>query len=396
MIRPDILPPSYRQHMEEQLKGEYAAYLESLDKPFLGGLRVNTKKISPQELMEAMGISLRPVPWTENGFYTCEGISFSKHPYYYAGLYYLQEPSAMAPCGLLAIDPGDKVLDLCAAPGGKSTQAGIQLSDKGMLLANDVSSSRAKALLKNIELFGIGNSFICSALPAELSVVYEGYFDKILVDAPCSGEGMFRRDPAVFKAYLQRGPEYFVPIQKDILRQAARMLRPGGRMMYSTCTYSVLEDEEIIFDFLSEFPEFSTVPLAEFDGFFHPAGLPDSIKLFPHRVEGEGHFIVCLQKEEDGGFYPELDTYYSKKLRLPSDFYRFLDGMNRFWDHTKFFVQGDYIYYLPSDARIKKTIRYLRTGLLMGRMNHDRFEPSQALAMHLRNRYFCIQQTAAA
>ena len=222
------LPSNYLEEMKELLGDQYEAYLASFEQKTRQGLRVNTAKIAPETFRQKADISLECVPWCENGFAFDEKQTVTKHPYYYAGLYYVQEPSAMIPASHLPIEPGDFVLDLCAAPGGKATELGAKLKGKGMLLANDISNSRAKGLLKNLELFGISNLFVSSEESDKLKKAYPAYFDKILIDAPCSGEGMFRRDKAMVKDWLQKGPDYYVPIQRKLLLDAADMLKKGG------------------------------------------------------------------------------------------------------------------------------------------------------------------------
>ena len=217
MLELKDLPDKYIESMRELLGDEFNEYLESLSKRHVSGLRVNNLKISNEKLLKLLDKNLRPIPWVRNGFYTNEDDRLSKNPLYHAGLYYLQEPSAMTTASLSGVKPGDKVLDLCAAPGGKSTELAALLKGEGILYSNDVSSSRAKALLKNIELFGAGNVVISSEEAFKLEAFYTEYFDKIIIDAPCSGEGMFRKDRAVLSAYEKRGSEYFAPIQKNIL-----------------------------------------------------------------------------------------------------------------------------------------------------------------------------------
>ncbi len=213
----------------------------------------------------------------------------------------------MTPASRLPIHPGDRVLDLCAAPGGKATELGARLEGKGLLAANDLSSSRAKGLLKNIELFGIGNVFVLSEEPGKLAPRFEEYFDKILIDAPCSGEGMFRKDRKMVKAWEEHGPEYFCKIQKGIILQAAQMLRPGGFMLYSTCTFDRRENEEVIAYLLEQYPEFQILEMEPYEGFspglpFKNAkedfvdGLEKTVRIFPHKMKGEGHYLALLQK----------------------------------------------------------------------------------------------------
>ena len=285
--------------MKDLLGDEYQAYLDSFEEPRIYGLRVNTLKWTPEQCRQVY-VDFQQVPWIANGLLYPEERRMAKDPYYYAGLYYLQEPSAMTPASVLPVEPGDRVLDLCAAPGGKSTELGAKLMGKGVLIANDISNSRAKALLKNLELFGISNICVTSETPEKLVSVYPEYFDKILVDAPCSGEGMFRKDADMMKDWLEHGPAYYAPIQKEILHQAVAMLKPGGMMVYSTCTFDKREDEEQILDLLKTYPEMEVVPLPRFAGACDSFGFSGAIRLFPHKIKGEGHFVVLLRKNADG------------------------------------------------------------------------------------------------
>ena len=241
------LPILFEEKMRKLLGDEFDNYIKCYDEKRLYGLRVNTKKISVEEFQKICPFEIWPIPWIENGFYyDGDKVQPAKHPYYFAGLYYLQEPSAMTPANRLPISPGDKVLDVCAAPGGKATELGAKLGGGGVLVANDISNSRAKGLLKNLEVFGIGNVLVISEEPGKLEGYFPEYFDKILIDAPCSGEGMFRKDKKMLKAWEEHGPEFFSKLQKSIVTQAARMLKPGGMMLYSTCTFDPRENEGTI------------------------------------------------------------------------------------------------------------------------------------------------------
>lgn len=392
-------PKQFLKEMRELLGEEFPAYIESFDQPSAQGIRVNTDKISVEEFKKFTPFQLDPVPWTENGFYVREEDQVTKHPYYFAGLYYVQEPSAMLPAATLRAEPGDCVLDLCAAPGGKATELGGRLHREGLLLANDISHSRAKGLLKNLELAGIGNLMVSSAAPENLRKEYAGFFDKILIDAPCSGEGMFRRDPAMLKSYEEHGPQYYAEIQKQILTSAVPMLKPGGKMVYSTCTFSKLENEDNIEWVLKQFPEMELVPLGE----------TQVLRLFPHRVRGEGHFTALLRKrlpdECADDIFDELlesGTASGKNVRtadisgngtyqkttvqkLPKEYQEFADKYLNLtltgWTVT---LIEDRLYAMPEALAVKKKIRYLRTGLLLGELKKKRFEPSQALAMFLK------------
>ncbi len=398
MIKEKDLPKAYQQAMEELLGEDYPLYLESLKEKPCTGFRVNTLKVLPKEVKALLDRDFTPVPWVKEGFYFEEErgklttpslsgeekiFSISKNPYYFAGLYYIQEPSAMTPASISGAAPGQRVLDLCAAPGGKSTQLAAMLGGRGLLVSNDVSASRGKALLKNLEQAGAGNMLVTNETPQGLAKVYPEYFDVVLVDAPCSGEGMFRRDRAVFSAYLKRGPEAFVPLQRSILEEAAKMLAPGGTMVYSTCTYSVKEDEEVLLDFLEKHPDFYVDPIEAAFGFAPSSLLPGAIRLLPHRLRGEGHFVSRLKRrgEAAGGLSPQRSGNLS---RLPGELEDFLAHTKKDWDLKRFLRQRDYIYYLPEKGSLFSGIHYLRTGLLLGEIRKNRFEPFQALAMHLK------------
>lgn len=404
------LPENFLDEMKRLLQAEYPAYLNSFSMPKHTAIRVNTGKITPEEFAAISPFALTPVPWTTNGFYVSEEAHVTKHPYYYAGLYYVQEPSAMLPAAVLDAKPGERVLDLCAAPGGKSTEIAGRIGNEGLLVANDISHSRAKALLKNLELNGSGNIMVCSAQPQKLADVYPSYFDKILIDAPCSGEGMFRKDPAMVKSYEQRGPQAYAQIQKEIVLQAVQLLRPGGRLLYSTCTFSEIENEGTIAYLLQQCPQMRLLCAENIPGgvYSRVKGLEGCVRMYPHKVNGEGHFAALLEKlpqddrnvdtaRRNGDFFgaraakrgaassdipaagrrkpgnsvSAWETFCREALRIDFSERRLCEMENR-------------IYALPSEEAIPGQIRFLRTGLLLGEAQRGRFEPSQALAMYLK------------
>ena len=397
------LPEQFLKDMQELLGEEADAWQQSYEQEDekagergFRGLRVNTGKISPEAFRELSDFSLRPVPWTGNGFYLEGEERASRHPYYAAGLYYLQEPSAMTPAACLPIEAGDRVLDLCAAPGGKATELAAKLHGTGILVANDISNSRAKALLKNLELFGAGNILVTSETPERLLTYFEGWFDKILVDAPCSGEGMFRKEPSMVKDWEEKGPAYYSEIQKGVVRAAARLLKPGGMLLYSTCTFSPLENEGTIRRLLEE-EDFTLLSLPlpksrEALGFAPGLGTcGEAARIYPHRIEGEGHFVALLRKNGcsnegrrsisagKGAFkkVPAEWTDFAKDLQCPME-----ERLLRLYDGK--------LYLLPealADQNIRG-LRFLRTGLYLGEVKQKRFEPSQALAMYLRKEDF--------
>lgn len=386
------LSEEYLNRMRDLLgEEEFSAYLKSFDEERLYGLRVNTAKVTPEAFPELVSWDLKPVPWIPNGFYYEGTERPAKDPYYYAGLYYLQEPSAMTPAMLLPVEPGDRVLDLCAAPGGKSTELGVKLAGKGVLISNDISNSRAKALLKNLELWGISNICVTSETPDKLADVFGPWFDKILIDAPCSGEGMFRKDDDMVKSYEERGPEYYSEIQKEITDQAVRMLAPGGLLLYSTCTFSRCEDEEIICHILENHQEMELIRLPLFEGASGGIGLDGCIRLFPHKIKGEGHFISLLRKNGGGAERTaagsrersRTEPQGKKAPALPTELTDFLALMNREFEDSRIMIKNDSVYYLPENFVPAKELRYLRTGLLLGELKNKRFEPGQVLAMTL-------------
>lgn len=302
------LPKEFLERMEKMLGAEYEAFLKSYEEPRKFGLRVNTAKISVEKFQELAPFHLTPIPWIPNGFYYEREDDPARHPFYYAGLYYLQEPSAMTPATVLPVVPGERVLDLCAAPGGKATALGAKLRGEGLLVANDISASRAKALLKNLEIFGISNSYVTNAVPERLAEQFEESFDKILVDAPCSGEGMFRKDLANARVWSLEKVEECAKTQHAIIRSAVSMLRPGGLLLYSTCTFSPEENEQTIASLLADEPELELLEIPWYEGFSH--GRPEladgnealtrCVRIFPHKMDGEGHFLALLRKQRAG------------------------------------------------------------------------------------------------
>lgn len=385
------LPVAFIKNMREILGEEgLAEYLDSFEKPKFTGLRVNTSKISVEEFLRISPFKLRRVPWTENGFYYTEEDSPTHHPYYYAGLYYIQEPSAMAPAAVLPVERGERVLDLCAAPGGKATELGAKLNHTGLLVANDASASRTKALLKNLEVFGIPNLLVTSEMGDRLDRYFHEYFDKILIDAPCSGEGMFRKQAHMIPAWEKQGPEVFANMQREILRQAAELLKPGGTMLYSTCTFSKLENEGSIDGFLAEHPEFTLEEIPRQEGFC--SGMPElvgsrfplerCVRLFPHKIDGEGHFLALLKKA--GEKIPGAPEPAGRPGRIPAELEAFLQDVSMPMELSRIVVKDTKVFLMPEGVGRCPGLRFLRSGLYLGELLKKRFEPSQAFAMALK------------
>ena len=417
------LPQSFLDSMKEILGEDYEAFLTGFDGQRQYGLRVNTLKMNLEEFERIAPFHLKKVPWISNGyFYEAEDVP-AKHPFYSAGLYYLQEPSAMTPASRLKVQPGERVLDLCAAPGGKATELGAALQGEGLLVANDINTARAKALLRNLELFGISNSFVTNEPPHVLAERFPEFFHKIMVDAPCSGEGMFRKNPAVVDSWQEKGPEYFSKLQREIIVQAADMLLPGGMMFYSTCTFSPLENEKTITHLLKERQDMEVIPMEDYEGFaegltsYKDEGFDESCKfcrrIWPHKMSGEGHFMALLHKKSGAEQEIKSDEKASKKSKkakkkqqtetLSSVWWEkckslskeqkaaaedFFAHVNIAYDVGRIDVRGDNLYYLPEPEYDGRGLHFLRNGLFMGEFKKKRFEPSQPFALALRAQDF--------
>lgn len=397
------LPQSFLDSMKEILGEDYEAFLAGFDGQRQYGLRVNTLKMNLEEFERIAPFHLKKVPWISNGyFYEAEDVP-AKHPFYSAGLYYLQEPSAMTPASRLKVQPGERVLDLCAAPGGKATELGAALQGEGLLVANDINTARARALLRNLELFGISNSFVTNEPPHVLAERFPEFFHKIMVDAPCSGEGMFRKNPAVVDSWQEKGPEYFSKLQREIIVQAADMLLPGGMMFYSTCTFSPLENEKTITHLLKERPDMEVIPMEDYEGFaegltsYRGEVFDESCKLcrriWPHKMSGEGHFMALLHKKNgvqqqvqqtvsQSSIWWEKCKGLNKEQKAAAE--DFFSHVNIAYDEKRIDVRGDNLYYLPAPKYDGRGLHFLRNGLFMGEFKKKRFEPSQpfALALH--------------
>lgn len=444
-----MIPEKFLEEMKSQLPDSWEKLFACYQEPPWHGYRWNVTKLIKAGAGTAEGIlhgeeeapliDDEPVPWCGNGRYQSRP-GMGKLPLYYAGAYYIQEPSAMLPAAMLAARPGDRVLDLCAAPGGKSTQLLDDMRDTGLLVSNDISASRGKAIVRNLERFGFRSFLVTAERPESLAIRFPAYFDKILVDAPCSGEGMFRREPDMGQEWEEKGPSYYAPIQREILGQAASMLRPGGRLVYSTCTFSREEDEETARWLLRQCPELELVCQQ---------------KLMPHQVRGEGQYAACFEKRlpdndnrdqagrhipddsrtdiqqdirnlkesrkadracsqtafleqlaskaremnRNGGARKEkkgpgtkqyLDTKRESDTKTESllDFMTLIDPEALGWNPDQLYGRDDQLYLVPTDLEPYRGLRFLRTGLLLGSWKKDRFEPSQALAMYLNSEVF--------
>ena len=364
--------------MTELLGEDYPAWRDSLLCVPNTGVRVNELKIS-KACFRALwkkcgGGELEEIPWIHNGFFTENTADFSGHPLYQTGLFYIQEPSAMAPAENLPISPGDRVLDLCAAPGGKSTELLAKLGGTGLLYSNDISASRALALRKNLELAGAENAFVTAESPDKLASYFHSYFDKILVDAPCSGEGMFRREAGMSAYWTEKGPEYYAPLQAEILSSAVTMLKEGGCLMYSTCTFSSLENEANVLSLLDRFPELQLLEIPDQEGFCHGVlpGTEKCVRIYPHKMRGEGQFMALFVKRADGKLGIS-ENESATPIKCSAATRRYI------------YEKNDELYLIPKGIRPYPSLRYLMTGLHIATRKKNRIMPSQPFAEALKS-----------
>ncbi len=432
-----VLPEDFCDRMKEMLpREEYEAFLSSYEEGAAQGLRVNPLKLSVSEFLDKVPQwQLRLVPWTENGFYfkSSDTLRPGKHPYHEAGAYYIQEPSAMAVAMLSGTRSGERILDLCAAPGGKTTQLAGMLQGEGLLISNEIHPARAQILSQNVERMGIRNAIVTNESPDKLAGFFPAFFDRIIVDAPCSGEGMFRKDPQAIEQWSIENVELCAKRQQEILEAADRMLCDGGRLVYSTCTFAPQEDEGSIAQFLLSHPDYQVVDVwqeeaskagtawrdyldhgcpawsqAGEEGFLAKDTLPTgeakdqswdsteqdtaennaiarTVRLWPHHLQGEGHFVAVLQKK--GAAAPKLCTDklpgLTKNQRELWEAFctgSLQKGASSLSEITVTF--GDNLYLLPAALNLKG-IKVLRAGLQAGVWKKNRFEPAHALALAL-------------
>ena len=368
-----MLPEAFLQRMEAQLGSEYPAFLESLERPRAVALRFNPTK-GERPVLPFVGA---PVPWEPEGFYYDPETRPGLHVYHEAGVYYLQEASAMAPVALLDPKPGERVCDLCAAPGGKTTQIAGRMLGQGFLVCNEINPKRAKILSRNIERMGVANALVTNEHPETLASRFPGFFDRVLVDAPCSGEGMFRKEEAAVTDWSQETVQMCARRQREILDSAARLVRPGGRLVYSTCTFAPEEDEETVAAFLEAHPEFTPEPVEA--PWFVP-GENASYRMWPHKLLGEGHFAAVLRKTQ--GESGEVPACPGEKC--PKAWESFAKELDISLPEGKAVSFGQSLYWAPMELPELNRLKVLRPGLELGTERKGRFEPAHALALWLK------------
>ncbi|SEK36643.1 16S rRNA C967 or C1407 C5-methylase, RsmB/RsmF family [Pseudobutyrivibrio ruminis] len=372
-----FLPIDFVNRMEQDLGPDFHAFLRSYDENKISALRFNPIKADDAAKATISHMLTGSVDWSPNGYYYDEDQRPGLHPYHSAGVYYIQDASAQLPVEMLSPNPGDFCLDLCAAPGGKSTQIAGYLDGQGILVSNEPMKNRAKILSENVERLGIKNCIVTSEYPDKLAERFVEYFDKIMVDAPCSGEGMFRKNHDACSEWSLESVEMCAARQAEILDRAYEMLIPGGRMCYSTCTFARLEDEEAVAAFISRHPDMKLIK---------------EQRLWPHQVKGEGHYAALLEKSDADNRYEECkdnrETYSLKKIndKILNDYLIFIkETMTnpKEW-RGNLLLLNDLLYMLPEDCPDFDGLHVLRGGLFLGTLKKNRFEPSHALALALK------------
>lgn len=392
-----MLPQEFQNRMQEMLGKEYDAFLQGYEKPRFHALRRNPLKIEEKDFRDKIPFELKTVPWSIHGYYYENTDQPGKHPFHEAGIYYIQEPSAMSVAEYLEVKPGQQVLDLCAAPGGKTTQIAGFMEGEGLLVCNEIHPQRAKILSENIERLGVKNALVTNETPQRLSAVFPGFFDKILVDAPCSGEGMFRKNEEALVEWSPQNVQMCADRQDEILEEVAKMLRPGGRICYSTCTFAPAENEDCMARFITKHPEFHLVEVEKKGNMSsgNPAyainpidGLEKTIRLWPHKLDGEGHFIAVLEKdgvlEND---YKPISRNGNEKTLKEKDCQEYLEFEKEFLKvrvGKDLFLFGEQLYAMPENMPGLKGLKVVRPGLHLGTLKKKRFEPSHALALSLK------------
>jgi NOL1/NOP2/sun family putative RNA methylase len=390
------LPEAFEKRMQTLLGSEYDAFIKTYEQDRYYGLRYNPLKTAEQEFLDRVPFAIQKIDWAQEGYYYNPEERPGKHVLHEIGAYYIQEPSAMAVVELLNPKPGEKLLDLCAAPGGKSTQIAGRMFGQGLLVSNEIVPNRAKILAQNIERMGVKNCVVCNETPAHLAGLFPSFFDGIVVDAPCSGEGMFRKDDTAIREWSPEHVRMCAERQSDILEQAAWMLKPGGRLVYSTCTFAPEETEGVISSFLKKHHDFSVEEVPHHEAF--SPGRPDWISdpsahlertmhLFPHKLRGEGHYIAVLRRTGalaavPGGnacgipSEPLVSSFLCQELGVRKEW---VDGIGGTLQHF-----GEQIYLVPEQMIPLKGVKVVRPGLHLATEKKKRFEPAHALALAMR------------
>ena len=343
-------------------------------------IQVNPLKTTAEDLereLQGDGVTVQPHPWLEGCLEITGTGDLRSLPAFREGRFLVQDAAARLAAMAASAAPGDRVLDVCAAPGGKTTQIAGRMMGRGFLLCNEINPKRAKILSRNIERMAVSNALVTNEHPATLAQRFAGFFDRVLVDAPCSGEGMFRKEEAAVTDWSQETVEMCARRQAEILSSAAALIRPGGHLVYSTCTFSPEEDEQAVARFLEKHPDFAPETV---DAPWFEAGENGSVRLWPHKLLGEGHFAAVLRKMEGS----EESTVILAGEKLPKTWQPFAASLGIRLPDGKAATFGDTLYWAPPDMPDIRKLKVLRPGLELGTVKKDRFEPAHALALWLK------------
>ena len=360
------LPPEFETRMKRLLGNEgYFRYVSSFDEPAVRAFRVNTDKISVEDFAAINPFSAERIPYVETGYYLDQEKA-GNHPYHHAGMIYIQDPGAMATAECLDVDPNWWVLDMCAAPGGKSSQLKNKLGEHGILISNEIVPSRCKILTGNIERLGFRNTATTCMDPARLAAIFPETFDLIMVDAPCSGEGMFRKDDIAIQEWSVDNVLRCAQRQKGILEHAVTSLRPGGYIIYATCTFSLEENEMVVDQFLLEHPDFELIPVKESvrlhtdDGILyegcHCQNLNDTRRFYPHSSRGEGQFMAVLHNKQTS--LPRSKTLRKTTVKPDPVTIAFLDDVLVEYDSNCLSVYNSKPVYAPAELIPEKGVAF--------------------------------------
>ncbi|WP_333589104.1 RsmB/NOP family class I SAM-dependent RNA methyltransferase [Ligilactobacillus acidipiscis] len=389
------LPQEFVDKYRNLLGEESDAFFTSFDQPSEKGFRINPLKSDPQKIQYALN---KPVEYTKYGYY---GSVSGKSLEHQSGYVYSQDLSAMYVAENVSVAPKARILDLCAAPGGKSTQVASLMNNQGLLVSNEINHARAKILAENVERIGAKNVIVLNESPARLAEVFQDYFDQILVDAPCSGEGMFRKDHQAVSYWNKDYPQQCAGRQKEILTSAYQMLAPGGSIIYSTCTFAPEEDEQVVEWLLEQYPALQIQPIKKYPGMDDGrpefadsnSDLSDAVRLWPHHFKGDGHFIAKLTdtrpkkaavsvKKVKKKRMNQRQSLTKEQLALWEDFSAVLtDGFH--FSLADLRCYGDHLYFYQHSWPDISHLKFMRPGLLLGQFKKKRFEPAYTLALAL-------------
>lgn len=372
----------FKKQMQDLLKDEYEAFMDALSKPPYKAIYLNPLKPNAMQYLDQRWI--KPHPVVSDGYYfDYQNYPLGKSPLFSCGLYYIQEPSAMLVSHFLDIQKDDYVLDMCGAPGGKTCYAASRLSADGLMITNDIVPLRAKILSENVERFGLKNTIVTNSDPKAFVKLLPEFFDKIILDAPCSGEGMFRKNTQAIETWSLNKVTECAHIQRQLIDTAMKLLKPGGNLIYSTCTYNIKENEEQI-HYLLENYDCSLIPLTKSNGMCEGIGIKEAVRLYPHHYQGEGHFIALIKKNG----LPQKRRYKAMKATISKQNQQFVEQFYQKYLNIPcpkyLYDNQNHIYALSYQFPDLKGIRVLRNGLYLGECKKNRFEPSLALALTLK------------